>query len=315
MMINKEAAAGKSVAVTAEELREINKFAKLELKAEEVFTFSVLLCDNETDRDYERFTVEALETLKELFVGKTGISDHQWSAKEQMARIYRTEVVTDSLRSTSYGEQYTYLKAYAYMLRTERNADVIAEIEGGIKKEVSIGCSIASTTCSICGGEMGSAKCGHVRGREYDGEICCAILSDPTDAYEWSFVAVPAQRGAGVIKRFAGECGHEVTLAEFVGNSGKKSFGDEFKLLCYEAELGRRYLSELRADVVRLGLLTDCGLTAELLESTAAKMDENELLGFREAFGKRADAMLPPVTQLCAFKSETKFEPETEFII
>ena len=35
---------------------------------------------------------------------------------------------------------------------------------------------------------------------DYDGKTCHFVLSDPQDAYEWSFVAVPAQRDAGVIK-------------------------------------------------------------------------------------------------------------------
>lgn len=39
-----------SAAVTAEELAQINRFAKKELSAEEVYTFAVKLCDNEVDR-------------------------------------------------------------------------------------------------------------------------------------------------------------------------------------------------------------------------------------------------------------------------
>ena len=42
------------IAVTAEELARINRFAKKELRAEEVYTFAVKLCDNEVDRDFEQ---------------------------------------------------------------------------------------------------------------------------------------------------------------------------------------------------------------------------------------------------------------------
>ena len=48
-------------------------------KPEEVYTFSVVLCDNEVDRDGECFTKETLEELAKLFVGKTGILDQQKS--------------------------------------------------------------------------------------------------------------------------------------------------------------------------------------------------------------------------------------------
>ena len=56
---------------TGEELSAINAFAKSELRAEDVYTFSVLLCDNEVDRDCERFSVATLRELGELFVGAT----------------------------------------------------------------------------------------------------------------------------------------------------------------------------------------------------------------------------------------------------
>ena len=39
--------------------------------------------------------------------------------------------------------------------------------------------------------------------------LCHTILSDITDAYEWSFVAVPAQRNAGVTKQYGGSADHD----------------------------------------------------------------------------------------------------------
>ena len=70
MIINSE---NNNVAIPSEELALIGKFARKELKQEEIYTFSVILCDNEIDRDNEKFTVSALNKLAELFVGKTGI--------------------------------------------------------------------------------------------------------------------------------------------------------------------------------------------------------------------------------------------------
>ena len=32
------------------------------------------------------------------------------------------------------------------------------------------------------------------------GKVCHTVLDQPSDAYEWSFVAVPSQRAAGVVK-------------------------------------------------------------------------------------------------------------------
>ena len=197
-IINDGAASGS--ACTPQELQAINAFAKAQLTAEEVYTFQVLLCDNEVDRDFERFSVSTIRELSELFVGATGICDHDWRSENQVARIYRTELVTEKGKTTSCGEPYTYLKGFAYMLRTEANAELIAQIDGGIKRETSIGCSVAQSICSICGAEMGA--CSHEKGKIYGGERCCAVLTGAVDAYEWSFAAVPAQRSAGVIKSF-----------------------------------------------------------------------------------------------------------------
>ena len=211
----------KGLEVTAGDLADINRLAKSELTAEQVYTFTVRLCDNEVDRDFERFDSGALERLGELLLGKSGIFDHQWSAQGQTARIYRTEVVREPAARTAAGDEYRWLKGWAYLLRTEKNGDLIAEIEGGIKKEVSVGCSAGRSVCSICGAENGA--CEHVRGQRYDGRLCFMELKDVTDAYEWSFVAVPAQRRAGILKRF-----------------GQERDGE--RILRNEAELGRKYL-------------------------------------------------------------------------
>ena len=110
------------------EMEDINRFAKTPLKPEEVYAFSIRLCDNEVDRDWERFDQAALAVLGDLFLGKSGIFDHQWTAQGQTARIYRTEVVRENAQVTAAGDGYCWLKAWAYLLRTEKNADLIAEI-------------------------------------------------------------------------------------------------------------------------------------------------------------------------------------------
>lgn len=200
--------------VTETDLAAINKLALVAVKAEDVFTFKVALCDNEVDRDFERFSIKALRGMQKLFLGKTGIKDHTWKSDNQVARIYATELIQDEKAVTKAGEPYTRLVAYCYMIKTAGNADLIAEIKGGIKKEVSIGCSMGSCICGICGTDNAKRYCGHFRGRSYekDGkgmETCTFVLDDPKDAYEFSFVAVPAQRDAGACKSYTGETVYE----------------------------------------------------------------------------------------------------------
>lgn len=295
-------------AVTAEELALINRFAKKELSAEEVYTFSVKLCDNEVDRDFERFDRAALDRLAELFVGKTGIFDHTWSAGGQTARIYRAEVAEEESR-TEAGDRYCWCRAWAYMLRTEKNAELIAEIEGGIKKEVSVGCSAASSTCSICGKSMG--ECEHERGKRYGGRLCYATLSDITDAYEWSFVAVPAQREAGVVKRFGQG---EGSLKAMVRACGSRAQLRELERLEEFSALGRSYLAALRGEVKRLMLVSDEALDGAVAESVTEKLGERELLELKKAFGARAAKKLGTRVQVVSPR-ERREENERDFCV
>ena len=186
----------------------INQFSLKELKPEDVMCFSLVLCDNEVDRDNEKFTTQSLETLAKMFVGKTGVKDHAWSMKNQVARLYRVEL-QKTAEKNSLGEQLVQLWGSAYMLRTPENESLINSIEGGIVKEVSVGFGIKRLSCSICGEELKRSwweptKCknDHIKGKTYDGKTCIGLMEDPTDAYEFSFVAVPSQRGAGTTKGF-----------------------------------------------------------------------------------------------------------------
>jgi len=311
--IVKDAAGLEKAQVGDEELRLINGFSKKKLTNDEVFTFEILLCDNDVDRDHERFSTEALGRLAELFVGKTGIFDHEWSAEKQVARIFKTAVVTEPERVTACGEPYAYLKAWAYMLR-EGNEELIAAIEGGITREVSVGCSMGKAVCSICGEDMGTAKCGHVRGGEYDGRICCAVLTEPQDAYEWSFVAVPAQKSAGVLKQFGLQARPD-TLEKCVRAADDAAVRKEYERLLEMARLGEEHLQALRQEVVRLGMLAGSGFEGAFLEKVAAKLDERELTAFKRAFERRADELYPPVCQLSGRDREERSPDVGDFLI
>ena len=278
---------------TEAQLEAINGQAKAAMTAEQVYVFSLRLCDDQVDRDMERFDTAALPGLAKLFIGKTGIVDHQWSAAKQVARIFAAEVVRE--------DRVSYIKAWAYIRRGGANEEVIADIEAGIKKEVSVGCAMGRAVCSVCGSEYGS--CGHVKGEHYDGQLCVAILKEPMDAYEFSFVAVPAQPNAGVLKALGG--GNR-TLKELAEQFGVQS---EYRALFKEAQLGREYKKQIGNDVVRLCLSLDLGVEEPALRAITEKAGAEELMKLKEALENRLAESMPMVTQLGgSFKKAEEFE-------
>ena len=282
---------------TGVQLGAINALAKAELKEEQVYVFSLRLCDDQVDRDFERFDTAALPALAKLFVGKTGIVDHKWSSEHQVARIFSAETVLE--------EGVSYIKAWAYIRRGGQNEEIIADIEAGIKKEVSVGCAMGRAVCAICGSEYGS--CGHQKGQYYDGQLCCAILREPMDAYEFSFVAVPAQVNAGVLKGL----GRNRCLKELAEEFGAQQ---EYRALFQEAQLGRQYRAELEDSVVRLCLSLELGAEAEVYRGVAKTAASEDLMRLKAALEKRLAESLPVVTQLSSFGAELQ-EVESGYLI
>lgn len=185
-------ASAQALALDEEQLKLINRQTMRPLSAEEVYVFRVAGCDDQVDRDGERFPAETLEGLAPMFVGRPVLFDHNWSASMQTARIYDAKVEPF--------EGHSRLVMSCYMLQFG-NESTISAIDAGILREVSVGCSVRAVLCSICGKPIG--YCAHRPGESYADKLCVGELVDPLDAYELSFVAVPAQPGAGVVK------GHE----------------------------------------------------------------------------------------------------------
>ncbi len=298
-----KSAVGESV---EQEMALVNRYSRRELSAEEVYLFSVALCDNDVDRDYERFTVESLFELEKLFVGKTGIIDHNPTAKNQKARIISCKVESVDGEKTSLGDQLFRLTARAYILRSEGNRELIEAIEAGIVKEVSVGCSMGQTVCSVCRNDMRSPLCTHHKGREYDGALCYGELCEPRDAYEFSFVAVPAQRAAGVIKSGGKEMKElckaldsegEVTLTK----NDVKTLREYIESLeseqeyakAYREELGERVKSALREKGVELDFAVE--------NCIIKKLSISEAQALLKALAKKPQKAAP---QLCRNRAD-----------
>jgi len=260
----------------------IHRWTRRELAAEELYVFRANLCDNEIDRDGERFTRAALEQLAGLLVGKTGLFDHSGKTGDQVMRVYAAEVLDDPARVTRTGEPYATLSAKVYLLRGGENEALIRAIDGGIKKEVSVSCAVKRVVCSVCGRDYGRDGCTHRKGEVYDGALCHAVLDEPTDAYEFSFVAVPAQPAAGVVKK------KQQKPQDDAGQEALRRL----------AEDGRLYRAELLEKTLRAAALAVPGIARETLRAMCAGLPAGELRGLCGAFESQASRSLPLKGQL-----------------
>ncbi|HAN44497.1 MAG TPA: hypothetical protein DCP97_03805 [Ruminococcaceae bacterium] len=283
----------------------INRFSRRALTADEVYVFSLILCDNETDRDNERFTIESLNKLKELFVGKTGIFDHNPKGHNQTARIFNTYIEQCAEKTIAAGEPYTCLKADAYMVKSEKTNELILEIDAGIKKEVSISCSVKRVLCSICGCDLKQKKCEHIPGKSYQTangrQICCGLLTEPSDAYEFSFVAIPAQPNAGVTKGYA---------QRFENDGCIKLSREEYERINALARDGERYKAALQAEVLKLCAINQPHIDIKLMQKVTERMLTDELESFKKAFDLNQGCYAPQL-----YKCENAVLPNEQFKI
>lgn len=310
---------------TDEELELINGYTRKRFSKEEVYVFTVVLCDNDVDRDFQRFPVETLTALEKMFVGKSGIFDHNPSTNNQTARIISCSTKSVDGVVTATGDQYFRLEARAYIPKGRQFDDVIYAIESGIKKEVSVGCSVAFEKCSICGENMGS--CGHKRGNVYGGKLCYGELIDPIDAYEWSFVAVPAQREAGVIKSYPGGMERSISMEEILKSIGageslsldpmqtEKLCGYIEKLKKAAAD-GAVYRNELKAAVKKYSAIIQPDISENTMEKIINSLTVKELSELKASYEKKAAGVIGKCRpQLASVKSGKEKNSNKEFKI
>ena len=192
-----------NIEVSDKDLELINKHTLVPLTKDDVYTFKVQICDNDVDRVGDKMTDSFLEQVAEHITGVTGLKDHDWNVENQLARLYDAEVVTDDTNMTVLGEPRKYVLGKAYTL--SKNEDLIDNINAGLLKETSISFNSNNDTCSICGAPMvkdendiGHCSNRHTAGHYYDNNLCYNKLNELEDILEWSLVAVPCQRKAGI---------------------------------------------------------------------------------------------------------------------
>src|SRR5699024_8133424 len=125
-------------------------------------------------------------------------------------------------------------------------------------------------------------------------------------AYECSFVAVPAQRAAGVVKHYEGgrTMDYEKCL-EAAGAEGLRLTGEQTRELAgqikawkEEARWGRSYREKLRGQVLKCSALLQPDLPRAVMESALQGLTVEELSTMAETYEKMAGRKFPLQPQL-----------------
>lgn len=153
-----------------EELKLIETVLGKPVKKEDVFIFTMRICDNDIDRDNECFSVSALYQISEMIVGKKGIiSNIIVNEKNIIAQIYSAKVCCDYEKRTSIGQDYQYVEAKAFIIISDESKAICKMIQDNEINEVSIGCSVEQHI------EVHNVNKVYIE------------LRNVTDVYEWSF--------------------------------------------------------------------------------------------------------------------------------
>jgi len=171
----------------------VNRFALRPLAPAEYVVFELDLCHNQVDRHFSRFPDEELEMVNRLTPGRPLMERHDLRGSLPRGRFFDSRLHRDGDR--------LYVRPMAYVLRTGANQDFIANIEGGVYRETSIGFSFQTPECSICGKDL--RLCDHEPGRTYGGRLCHFVMRGVLEVIEGSVVPAGSQ-GTGFVAVRAG---------------------------------------------------------------------------------------------------------------
>ena len=190
---------------TQGQLDKINALAKRPLDKSEVFVFSTkMIGDALIPERYTKLDKSLLEVFRND--ARTGVAfmlDHAW-AGIQKALVYGRTFDAVLRRSNEVEGEKWGLYGDVYIVRGKEKDgistdSIIADIEDGTLFDVSIGFGYSTQICSICGNEYFGGECSHLRGREYDGQLCYVTAKPPGYLMELSAVFDGAYPTAGML--------------------------------------------------------------------------------------------------------------------
>jgi hypothetical protein len=290
------------------------RYALRPLVAGDVHLGEMALCNSAIDRTFERFSVSFLEKLATTIAGKAVLAHHAKYSRP-LGRFYGAKVERSA-------DGTWWLLADYYMLKSEENAPLRAEIDAGVVSYVSVGFRGGREWCDLCGAWWNpwERSCGHWPGEAVmiDGQsrLCTLTWQDPdgtAEAVEGSFVWLGAQYEAQVVKslrpreRTGGSMELKEALAEIerlkselagaraerdhVAQNAErmsKELAEAEGLQACAAD-GEQYRADLVAEIGRLGRLVGAEKEARVVAAALAKSGVAELKAARDEYQARVD--------------------------
>lgn len=220
-------AAGAGVGVSDDHLALINEWTRNPVNREQVYTFPALAIDEQTTRNYVRYTAASQRASVARWVGIPFLfnedsqwaslfdgSDHSLKASSQMGRIYKADLV-----KTPQGFIGTLVHVYTVKGVDEKIDSFIGRLDSGLLKEVSIHVMVPEgAKCSICK-QMYPCKEGHEIAQDYDGKTCFVETVGAFVPLELSSVACPGSVAAHVMADEDASNYKVIALREALGGS------------------------------------------------------------------------------------------------
>lgn len=305
--------------ITAAMLAAINGYALKELTADEVYVRKCLLAHNAIDRDNERFPEGLLDNFATTLPGKSLLFGHDRRSYFPLGLFFAasTEVMTADQFKALTGEDarlpdgmtsVKVLWGWFYIVKTGSALDMIANIEAGVYRHVSIGFTAA---------DMNAVK------KEANGPVLYWEYVGPGEALEGSLVWLGAQPGATAQKTLKDRDNHtqeEKTMKMLIASliacgvkaitdtateeqvaAGVKALLEEkdarIQALEKDAEVGKAYRDDLVTQYVaakaKLGEVTEKEDDQKQLKAVAAGYPLDFLRSEMKHLQARVEAKFP----------------------
>ncbi|MFE4029177.1 hypothetical protein ACFX4N_23770 [Priestia sp. YIM B13551] len=148
-------------------------------------------------RNFNRYTAEKLKGDPDL---RSGV--YSWTAPYPKPVIHNHDTTTEAtgrVYSASYSDYTSAGRPGIIVTPKITQEKAIKDIMEGRLLTVSIGASTNAAVCSVCGTDIiNEGWCGHMRGEEYDGQVCEWVAGD-LFFDELSWVNVPADSDAMIV--------------------------------------------------------------------------------------------------------------------